>query len=308
MTGEIFYWVFNMSIVATVTGFVIMLLRLIRHLPKRMVFMLWTIPFIRFIVPIGFGSKYSLMQLLNALSVKTVVVYESRLIPSTQLSMTNSIQYAKAYFPVTYKTSLLEDIFNISSIVWIAVALLFAVILIYVYVKAMLNAQSAVHLKDNVYVSNKALYPAVYGIIKPKIIIPEFCMDDIDTILAHEKVHIKRGDNLWRTVGLITAVLHWFNPFVWLFLKCFLVDMELSCDEKVIKSMNTHQKKAYAHSLLNTAEKRMLFSSPFGGANISSRIKNILTYKKLSLFSLVCFSVLALIIFYTLLTNAIGGF
>lgn len=305
MTGEIFYWVFNMSIVATVTGFVIMLLRLTKPLPKRMVFVLWTIPFIRFVVPIGIGSKYSLMQLLNDLSVKTVVVYESRLVPSTQLSMTNSIQYAKAYFPITYKTNLLEDIFNISSMVWITFALFFAVILIFVYIKTMLNTKSVVHLKDNVYVSKKASHPAVYGIINPKIIIPEFCKDDIETILSHEKAHIKRCDNLWRAVSLITAVLHWFNPFVWLFLKCFLEDMELSCDETVIKNMSVDQKKVYAHSLLNTAEKRMLFSSPFGGANLSSRIENVLSYKKLSLFSSVCFVILSCMIFYTLLTNAI---
>ncbi len=305
MLNEVFYWLFNMSIVATITGFVIMLLRLIKPLPRRMVFVLWAIPFIRFVIPIGIGSKYSLMALLDRLAVKTVVVYKSRMVPSMGLSMTNSIQYAETYFPVTYKTNVLENIFNIASIIWLVVSVVLILLLIICYFKSMSYIKTASNFKDNIYISTKVSSPAVYGIIKPIIVMSEFNKNDIAYILSHEQVHIKRGDNLWRTVAVLISILHWFNPFVWLFLKYFLQDMELSCDEIAIRSMSLKQRKAYAHTLLNTHEKLMTLSSPFGGAGLQLRVKNILTYKHLSVFSLVCFVLLSLIIFFTLLTNAI---
>lgn len=310
MLGEIFYWVFNMSITGTFTGIIILLLRNIKKLPRRMVYILWAIPFIRFLVPIGLSGNYSFMNLLNKLSIKTTVAYEYRAPAyypySPSMSMMNSVGAAESYFPITYKTNVLERIFNISSIIWLSVALLLFIVFLCLYIKTLFNNKAAVHFKNNIYTCESISSPAVYGIIKPKIIIPVSFKDvDQPYILLHENIHIKRMDNLWRICTITTAVIHWFNPFAWLFLKCFLQDMELSCDEAVIKDFSIEEKKTYALTLLNALERKAAFSSPFGGANLPSRIKNILSYKRLSLFSLICFVLLSCMIFYTLLTNAV---
>ena len=120
----------------------------------------------------------------------------------------------------------------------------------------------------------------------------------------HERTHIGRLDNLWRVVEIITCCIHWFNPFVWLFLKRFFEDMELSCDEKVLRKYHPDRKTDYARALIECESKKTVFASAFGGAKTRVRIENILSYKKLSIFSTICLTALIAAIAVTLLTNA----
>ncbi|MDO4747898.1 MAG: M56 family metallopeptidase [Eubacteriales bacterium] len=161
------------------------------------------------------------------------------------------------------------------------------------------------HLRDNIYVSDKITSPVTYGIIRPRIILPKNYNDnDLKYILMHEQAHNKRLDNLWRIVAIVTACTHWFNPLSWLFLKVFLENLELACDEKVLKNSAEEDKKRYALTLINCAESKSLYASAFGGARVKVRIERILSYKKLSLFAVITFLVFASVIAYTLLTNA----
>jgi len=302
MLGDIFYWVFNMSIMATVAGFVILLLEKIKKLPGRLIFVLWAIPFVRMLMPFGMQSKYSVMNLLTKLGTKTVVVWKTRIV---DYGSTNYLQQAEEYFPMEYKTNELEKIFQIAGIVWVAVGVVILSIFAFSYFSAMIDAKKATHLKDNIFLSEKVKSPIVYGIFKSKIIVPvEYKDKDFEFILAHENAHIKRKDNLWRVFAIIVASIHWFNPFSWLFLKHFLSTMELSCDEKVLRNLGEDQKKAYASALLEIAEAKTLTASAFGGAKTRKRIENILEYRKISIISIVFFTALATLITYILLTNA----
>lgn len=163
--------------------------------------------------------------------------------------------------------------------------------------------------RDNIYLSHEIASPAVYGIFRPQIMMPakygEKEIAEITYILAHENTHIRRMDNLWRLLGFITACVYWFNPLSWLFLKLFLEDMELACDEKVLGSLDEKEKKAYASALVDCAEAGTAFVSAFGGAKIHKRIYHILSYKKISVFSTVCFIILAAAIACALLTNGV---
>jgi beta-lactamase regulating signal transducer with metallopeptidase domain len=109
---------------------------------------------------------------------------------------------------------------------------------------------------------------------------------------------------LWRILAILSASVHWFNPFIWLFLKKFLEETELACDERVLSNCGEDEKKAYASALVDCAESRNVFVSAFGGAKIRVRIDRILSYSKLSIISIISFTVLALAIGYVLLTNA----
>ena len=127
---------------------------------------------------------------------------------------------------------------------------------------------------------------------------------DLRFIIRHEKTHIRRLDNLWRILGFAAAAVHWFNPLSWLFLKIFLSDLELACDEMAVSGYDTGERKDYARTLLSCTGSRSLLVSAFGGAKIRTRIENVLSYKRMTVFSAIGFSILVIVIIFTLLTNA----
>ncbi len=322
MPGEVFYWVLNMSVTASLAGAVLLLLRKIKKLSRRLVFILWAVPFLRMWVPVSIGSRYGLMSLLKQAGMRTVTVYER----SEQFSMMNCVGAAESYFPVVYKVNILENIFNGAFVAWLVGCVALFGILVFLYLGSKREACRGERLKlpddnliagskescrggcsmGNVRLSEEIDSPAVYGILHPQIVIPaSYREKELAYILAHENAHISRLDNLWRLAAFATACLHWFNPFAWLFLKLFLEDMELACDEKVLAGLGEHEKKAYALALVECAAEGPLFASAFGGAKLHKRIFHILSYKKISIFSAVCFALLAAGIAFTLLTNGI---
>lgn len=302
MPGQMFYWILNMSITATFTGVVLLFLRKIKRIPRRMVFVLWAVPFLRMWVPVSIGSKYGLMEVLSHVGVKTVMVYEGE----SPVTIMNSIGAADSYVPFAYKAGFLSDIFNTAFVLWLIGCAAFLGMLIFLYIGAKKELGYTTCWRSNIRLSEKISSPAVYGVFHPCIVMPVGYKDkEMTYILAHEKAHIRRLDNFWRLMGFVTVCVHWFNPFSWLFLKAFLEDMELSCDEMVLSGFDEKEKKAYAAALVDCAESRTSFASAFGGAKIHQRISHILSYKKLSLFSTLCFIVLAAAIAYALLTNGI---
>ncbi|MDE6567581.1 MAG: M56 family metallopeptidase [Lachnospiraceae bacterium] len=303
MLQEVFYWVFNMSITASVTGVLIMLVRMIKKIPRRLVVFLWLIPYLRLTIPFGLNSPYSLMSLLSRIATKTIVVYQ----PTEKMtfSMMNSVGAADSYFPITYKVNILEKVFGVASVIWIIVIFAILLTLVLIYFTTLYEMRDAAHLRDDIYLSDKLISPAVYGMIKPRIILPMSYKDkDIELIILHEKMHIRRADNLWRILAFLIVAAHWFNPLCWVFLKLFLEDLELSCDERVLVKLGDHRVKEYARSLLESEQSVTIFASAFGGAKIRTRIENILSFKKMTFFSLIVFLSLIVAIFYVLLTNA----
>lgn len=304
MQGEIFYWVFNMSITASVTGVFVMLVRRTRRIPGRLMVLLWLAPFLRMICPLGLNSPYSLMSLLSQITTKTIVVY--RPVEELSLSMMNSILAADAYFPMTYKTNVLKSIFEVAGAIWIIVSLALLLMMFALYFTTIRELRDSVHLRDNVYFSEKLVSPAVYGMVKPRIVIPAAYRDgSLDLILWHEKIHIQCLDNLWRMLAFVIAAFHWFNPLCLIFLKQLLADIELACDERVLAAIGADRARDYASALLACRQGSSVFASAFGGAKIRVRIENILSFKRLTGFSLTVFAVLLGIIFYVLLTNAV---
>ena len=301
MLSEVFYWLFNMSISASLVGIVVLLLGKIKKLPRRLIHILWTIPFLRMWIPMGLSSKYSLMTLISRFTTKTVVVYDGAL----DLTFTNHIMAADKYSPITYKVNLLDNLFRLASMIWIIVAVALLIVSLVLYASTKSELKDANRLRDNIYVSDRITSPATYGIFRPIIIIPKgYELGDLQYILAHESAHIHRRDNLWRILAIISSSVHWFNPFAWLFLKKFLEVTELACDERVLVDCGEDEKKAYARALVDCSESRIVFASAFGGAKIRVRVDHILSYKKLSVISIISFIVFAIAIGYVLLTNA----
>jgi beta-lactamase regulating signal transducer with metallopeptidase domain len=264
---------------------------------------LWIIPFLRMVIPVGLNSPYSLMSLISKLTTKTLTVYQPA--DDIAFSFTNSIRAAESYSPITYKVNILENVFTVTGFVWIVAALALIIALTIIYMTTKRAVSDSKHMESNIYFSDKVDSPAVYGIIRPKIIVPDSYKEkDLEYIIRHEKTHIKRLDNLWRIIGFITASLHWFNPLSWLFLKTFLTDLELACDEMAVAGYEKEERKEYARTLLECSQSRSLLVSAFGGAKVRTRIENVLSYKKMTVFSAVGFTLLVVVIILTLITNA----
>lgn len=292
-----------MSIAGAVTGTVVLLLRRVKAIPRRAFVFLWALPLLRFFIPFGVGSRYGLMSLISRFTSRSVVVYEAK--GELSFTMMNHVMASNRYFPIEYKTDILADAFHIAALIWAVIASAIIIAFCIIYFTTLGALKNAEHFKENIYFSDKIDTPAVVGVIRPRIILPLSCRgSDLTYILLHERTHIKRGDNLLRIIGFICAAIHWFDPLVWVFLRCFLSDLELACDEGVLAGCGEDEKKKYALALLDFKESKNAFISAFGGAKLKVRIENILSFKKMTFVSAVGFSLFAAVIAYLLLTNA----
>ena len=292
-----------MSVVAGLMGAIVLLLRKIRPLPRFLICGFWLVPLVRFWVPFALPGKYSLMSLISAFTTRSVPAPLPDGMPD--LMYTNVFMAADDYFPLTYKTDSLKLVFSVASVVWVSVFAAAVIILALLYGLNKARVRDAVPVRGNVYRSAKVTSPAVYGIIHPKIVLPENVSEpELQYILLHENAHIRRKDNLWRSIALLTACLHWFNPLSWVFLKACFADMELACDAKAIRGLTDDARRQYALSLLNCMAPKSALVSAFGGAKLKPRIQSILTYKKLTVTSSLFFAALTAAVFIILLTNA----
>ena len=314
MLNTVFYLVLNMSITSCFVIALLLLVRQIRLLSRRFVFPLWALAFFRLAIPFSLPSRLSLFNFTGGLVKKLITVdtltgkhTADAATEEVSLQVMNMIGTAGQYAPVEYKTEALRRVFTSAAIIWIIIAaalLLTAVILYYLTGKEL---KQAVHIKGDLYRSDMLLSPVLSGLFRPRIIIPDSLDPDSDIgrmILAHERVHKHRQDNLWRVLGILITCFHWFNPLTWVMLKAFFSDMERSCDETVILRYNAQERKAYAGALLRFAEdKRLLVSAAFGHSGVKVRIVNVLNYKKLTLIGAAASALLLVAVTVILLTN-----
>lgn len=307
MLNTIFYSVLNMSITASITGLLIIMLRRLKLIPGMGIYYLWSLVLLKLLIPFSVSSRLSLLNFAGSF-VKRVVTVPGTEEQGISLSMTNTIGTAGSYFPVTHKTKQLESIFETAAFIWIAGAVISVSAAAVIYVLASKRLRTAVPVTDNIFTGKMVDSPLVHGFFRQRILIPDeyFEKSGLKFILLHENVHIKRHDNLVRLIAVITCCLHWFNPLVWVFLRLLVDDMELSCDIRAVRDLTNPERKAYAKTLLGVGTGQdYLISAAFGETNIRNRVINILNYKKLSIFSLavtVIFLTAATII---LLTNPV---
>ena len=149
--------------------------------------------------------------------------------------------------------------------------------------------------------------PFVYGLFEPMIYLPSSLNEkDREIVLKHERMHIARRDHLLKPLAYLISIVHWFNPLVWLSYHLFCKDIEIACDEAVIKDMSLQEKKDYSKTLLScAAHKRFVFSYPlaFGEVGIKERVKNVLDYKKPSFWIILAGIVICVVTGVCFLTN-----
>jgi hypothetical protein len=201
----------------------------------------------------------------------------------------------------------LQAILFILAVIWFLGAAALLSYSIYTYWKLKQRVGTAILLENNIYECDSIDSPCVVGLIKPRIYLPiGLSPQERSYILKHEQTHIKRFDYLVKPLAFLALCIHWFNPLVWLSFLLMGRDMEMSCDEGVLKSFGPDIKKAYSSSLLSFASEMRVFSgSPltFGEQNAENRIKNVLSYRRLPAWTLAVILLALVLIGVSLLSN-----
>ncbi|MGN0518624.1 MAG: M56 family metallopeptidase, partial [Acutalibacteraceae bacterium] len=150
----------------------------------------------------------------------------------------------------------------------------------------------------------------VLGIIKPKIYLPFNVEEhDIGHIIAHEQAHIKRKDHWWKPLGFLLLAIHWFNPLLWLSYVLLCRDIELACDEKVVRELNNEQRTDYSQALLTSSiNRRMIAACPlaFGAVGVKTRVKSVLNYKKPAFWIIAVAVTVSIVLAVCFLTNPVS--
>ena len=301
--------ILNASIAASWMVLAVIALRLVlKKAPRWAHVALWGLVAVRLLLPFSIESPFSLIPSTETVP-QAILVYEGDALqaPASLDIVSNPV------FPesVTVDTGETVDRVQVSMVkltpIWIAgmTALLLYTTVSYWRLKR--KVSEAVILRDNIYQSENVGSPFVLGMIKPKIYLP-YNMDeqDLSHVVAHEQAHIRRKDHWWKPLGFLLLTVHWFNPLMWLAYALLCRDIELACDEKVIKELGNEQRADYTQALVAcSVGRRMIAACPlaFGEVGVKERVKSIMNYKKPT-FLIMAFAVMAcLIVAICFLTN-----
>ena len=308
----LFVNVLNMSITAGYVVIAVVLLRLLlRKAPKRYLCLLWGLVAFRLLCPFSVESVLSLIP--SATTVTPDIFYEN--VPQIQSGigvvnqMVNPVMEGSLTAAPGASVNPIQIWMWIGSIVWrvgIMVLLIYGLIS---YLRLKKKLAEAVPLQDNIYQSDRITSAFVFGFVNPRIYLP-FDMEEKHRtyVVAHEKVHIRRGDHWLKLFASLLLVVYWFHPLMWLAYHLFCMDLELACDERVIWEMGEDAKKSYSGALLACSVKKgdaFRYPLAFGESGIRQRVKNVLRYKKPALWTTIVGVVCAGILGICLLVNPV---
>ena len=285
--NELFLKIINMSISASWLVVAVLILRLVlKKSPKWVNVLLWGIVAVRLICPFSFESALSLISSAETFPEK-IISGPSFDVQTGITPIDNRINdyLGDRYFEgVTVPTNNGNNVMTILTIVWIIGILLLATYTIISYQRLNRKVDTAVHYKDNIFQSENVSSPFVLGLIKPRIYLP-FKLDgqNMEHVVAHEQAHIRRKDHWWKPLGFLLLTIHWFNPLMWLAYVLLCRDIELACDEKVIKGLSNEQRADYTQALVAcSVNRRMIAACPlaFGEVGVKERVKSVMNYKK----------------------------
>ncbi|MBE5986290.1 MAG: DUF4825 domain-containing protein [Paenibacillaceae bacterium] len=285
MLESVFLQLLNMSLTASIAiAFILAVRTILQKAPKVFSYLLWSVVLFRLICPFSFESIFSLMP-SKANPISQDILYMQTPKIDTGIGVIN--HSVNAILPAaTPQTSAnpLQILIVIFSHMWllgVAAMLVYSLFALFRLKKELMNATL---YRDNIFISSRIDTAFVMGIFCPKIYLPSnLNAAERSYILLHEQTHIRRLDHIFKLIGFLALSIHWFNPFVWAAFFLSGKDMEMSCDEAVIKQLGDDVKKDYSASLLTLATgKRIVSGTPlaFGEGDTKGRIKNVLNYRK----------------------------
>ena len=332
MIADLFIKILNLSIGAVPIMAVLLVLRLLfkKAVPRKVFYIAWALVFLRLMVPFSIESDFSFFNHVPKADVieeniGTSVVFIENEKENIEFPVYINPEKENPNVDWVYHSAITGEVVTgpdittvpmdrnmIFGTVWIfgtAGLLLFGIIGYFAVLKKT-NFESVPYTK-NIRLSDFFKTPIVCGLFQPKIILPmNFDLDDkakVESVIAHECTHIRRGDNFWRLLASFTLYVHWFNPLVWICYNAFIRDMEVSCDEEVLAKAKKDIRAEYAESLvaLSGSGTNPLYGGvlSFGESGIKERVKCIMNFKKATVFILIICAMAALALGVIFLTN-----
>lgn len=284
--AEIFQKALNMSIAAGWLILAVIALRLLlRRAPKRFRLLLWAVVGLRLALPWSIESALSLIP--SAQTLPEGIMLERAPVLDTGISALNGAinpGFTAAFTPeLGVSANPLQVLLPIAAAFWMlgaAAMLLWALVS---WLRLRKRVREAVRLEENVYECEIAS-PFVLGLFRPRIYLP-FSLEngERELVLAHERAHITAGDHIIKPLGWLLLAAHWYNPLVWLAYALFCRDIELACDERVVRGLSLSDRADYSQALLDLSRPRggvRACPLAFGESSVKGRVKSVLSYKK----------------------------
>lgn len=287
----------NISMTGSIVIVLVLLLRLVfQKAPKGLICLLWTIAVIRLLVPLQIETPWSFNpELPQVSSDMTQVFMEGEIVSEDELP--EFVPQVKV--ENTFGTWMVKvDYIAIAAAVWSVGVCLLTVYMLISYLLLKHRVRNSVVYEDGVFISQDLDTAFLLGYFRPRIYLPAG-MDEqtASLVISHERAHQKRCDNWLKLLGFICTALHWYNPLVWIAYILLCRDIEDACDELVVRNMGTEERMAYSSALLSCGRRRVKLSTcpvAFGEISIRQRIRNVLNYRKPTLW--ICIAAVAAIV------------
>ena len=308
--SEAFLKIVNMSISASWLVLAVLALRLVlKKAPKWVNVLLWGIVAVRLICPVSIESILSLIPSAETVSPDIMMDWTPEVstgIPAVDTVVNPVITETFAPQPAA-SANPLQILIPVSANLWLLGILVMLGYTAVSYFLLRRKVATAVRLRDNIYQSENVASPFVLGIVRPKIYLP-FRIDggNLSHVIAHEEAHIRRKDHWWKPFGFVLLALHWFNPLMWIGYILLSRDIELACDEKVIKEMNNETKADYMEALVAcSVNRRSIAACPlaFGEVGVKERVKTMMNYKKPAFWIVIAAVALCIVVAVCFLTD-----
>lgn len=280
-----------------------------KRAPKKYLCLLWLLAGLRLLLPFEMESSLSLQpdltntgRILYASQASPAPATAPSVSQSTDvpISTLSSPQAEADQDPNTSQENRAVNYPLILGWIWAAVSAGMLLYSIVSYLRLRWRVRDSVILSEGVWICGKLDSSFVLGFFRPQIYLnANLSSTERAFVLTHERCHIRRRDHWWKLLGFFTLAIHWFNPLVWLAYSLLCRDLEMACDEAVVHSMEADARKAYSAALLSCSNKhRSIAACPvaFGEISVKARIKNVLNYKKPSLWILICVVVIVSIL------------
>ena len=268
---EVFQRILSMSLSATWLIVAILGLRLlVQKMPKWGNVLLWGLVAIRLLLPFSIESRFSMIP--GRQTTEVINDINNPAFNNSALSTNSDISSTPVF-----------------SIVWLVGTIILLFYFAVRYWRLLRQVNTAILLRDNIYQSEVVDAPIVVGIVNPRIYLP-FTVKQLDVayIIAHEQAHIRRRDHWWKLLGFVLLTLHWFNPLVWIAYALLCRDIEMACDEAVIRDLDNNGRADYAQALVTYSTKRKplaVHPLAFSKNAVKGRLKSIMNYRKASRWS-----------------------
>ncbi len=308
--SALFLEMMNRSISVTWLVLAVFLLRFVfRRMPKKINGVLWILVAVRLLCPFSVESIFSLIPSAETVPADIMTMAEPQIHSGVSFLNYHVNPVIEENFAPTAGTSVnpLQIWIPVLAAVWCVGVLAMLLYAALGSVRLKQRVKTAVCLTENVYQSEFVTSPFVFGFVNPKVYLPfSLTGQELAYVIAHEQAHIKRKDHLWKLLGFCVLALYWYHPLLWVAYFLFCSDMELACDERVIKDLGREERADYTQTLLSCSTKQKgLAVCPlaFGEVGVKERIKHILNYKKPAFWVILVAALACIVVAVCFLTN-----